>query len=384
MVRMGVGRVDVQVACGCWVATVVACAGPAAVERHAWPAEVVAAPPAPRYAENVASRSAPADPPAPDAPSDETLSTTAGGDRRARERRLREAFAESDHAAAAAADLAAHLTAEERFEEALHVLDLACSRAPDASLRLARAGVLRDLARNDLALVDLEAYVSRRGREAVTPGTLFELAQVAWLAGDQAAAAQALRDLRARHATASWFEDHREDVREWSVRISRETPATDAGELRDVFALLRCAPRASDRLRLLERLAASGADARAPVRLRAIGVACADESPAVRARAVQLAGDNGVADRLFWLAALEDPAALVRRFAAQGVPQHVTDGAAAALLAAIEREQASGPFRAMHAALERALGVEVPLGDPASERERARIRAAWRERCGES
>lgn len=381
---MGVGRVDVQVACGCWVATVVACAGPAAVERPERPAEVIAARAAPVSAEIAPRRSAL---PAPAEPAESfqgILGSTAADDGRARERRLRNAFAESGQSAAAAVDLAAHLTAEERFAEALHVLDLACSRAPDASLRLARAGVLRDLARNDLALVDLEEYVARRGRDAVTPGTLFELAQVAWLAGDEAAAAQALRDLRTRHATAPWLEDHREDVREWSVRISRETPATDAGELRDVFALLRCAPRGSDRLRLLERLAASGADARAPVRLRAIGVACADESPAVRARAVQLADANGVADRAFWLTALEDPAALVRRFAARGVQQHVTNGAAPALLAAIEREQTPEPFRAMHAALERALGVEVPLEDPASEAERARVRAAWRERCGES
>ena len=306
-------------------------------------------------------------------------------DERARERRLRSDFADAAQPAAAAVELASFLAVRERHDEALHVLDLACARTTDPGLLLARAGVLRDLARCDLALVDLERYVTRRGRAEVAPSTLFELVQVAWLAGESVTAAQALRDLQRLHGATAWFAAAREEVGAWSRRVTDETPETDVGELRDVFAMLRGAPRGSDRLRLLERLAAPGAGDggvdRQPVRRRAIAVACADPSAAVRARAIQLADADGISDRGFWLAAIRDESPLVRRFAAAGLVRNVAAGAVDALLAALTRERAPAPFRAIHTALQRATGVEFAAGAVELQQVRERVRARWREKC---
>ncbi|MGC6486045.1 MAG: hypothetical protein ACON4Z_00230 [Planctomycetota bacterium] len=305
-------------------------------------------------------------------------------DDRARERRLRGAFAAAGRSPADALELAAFLVAGERHDEALHVLDLACGQDGDESLRLARAGVLRDLAHNDLALVDLEEYLARRGRAAVEPGTLLELAQVAWLAGEREAAQQALRDLRRHHGASAWLATHGELVRQWSVRVETQTPTSDVGDLRDVFAQLRSAPRVADRMRLLQRLAsAPRGEGRAPVRLRAIAIACADASPAVRARALQLAEENGLEELAFWATGLQDPAPLVRRFAARGLARAPGAGASDALLAALEREADAAAFRALHMALERSLAVELPLGDEHSEAARARAVEEWRKRCSE-
>ena len=311
-------------------------------------------------------------------------------DPRLRERALRDAFACADLAesAAEALELAAFLVSSERHAEALHVLDVAIAAAPRASLLVGRAGVLRDLARNDLAWADLLSVVQSRGRDGIAPGTLFELAQVEWLAGASSDAQQTMRDLWQLHADSDWLVRHADEVRAWQERVESRDVTQDGGDMRDALALLRAAPQVTARLKMLDALAEpepepGRADAeRRQLRLLALGIACGDEAPAVRARAVQLADEHDVADARFWAAALQDPAPLVRRFGARGAGRVLGGEVAPTLLAAICREADPAAFGCMNAALAAVLAQAAPAGDYGDAEARARICEEWRSRCG--
>lgn len=307
---------------------------------------------------------------------------------RQRERALRGAFAGADLQTSSreALELAAFLVAAERHSEALHVLDLAVDAAPRASLLVGRAGVFRDLARSDLAWADLLSVVQSRGREGVAPGTLFELAQVEWLSGASADAQQTMRDLARLHTDSDWLAENAEDVRRWQQRIESREVAQDGGGMRDALALLRAAPRVTARLKMLDTLAqpaGGGADeGRRELRLLALGIACGDPAPAVRARAVQLADEHEVGDPAFWSAALQDPAPLVRRYGARGAGRILGRSAAPTLLAALGQEEDALAFERMNSALAIALSQAAPAGDFQDARTRARVREEWRSRCG--
>ena len=313
---------------------------------------------------------------------------TQRADPRLRERALRDAFARAELAesAAEALELASFLVSSERHAEALHVLDAAVAAAPRASLLVGRAGVLRDLARNDLAWADLLSVVQSRGRAGIAPSTLFELAQVEWLAGASADAQQTMRDLWQLHADSDWLVRHADEVRAWQERVESRDVTQDGGDMRDALALLRAAPQVTARLKMLDALAEpepGRADAeRRQLRLLALGIACGDEAPAVRARAVQLADEHDVADARFWAAALQDPAPLVRRFGARGAGRVLGGEVAPTLLAAICREADPAAFGCMNAALAAVLAQAAPAGDYGDAEARARICEEWRSRCG--
>ncbi|HEB53790.1 MAG TPA: hypothetical protein ENI87_11110 [bacterium] len=308
-------------------------------------------------------------------------------DPRARERALRTALAEAEDPTEPALRLSRFLVAGERHPEALQVVDhaLTASRAPE--LRRVRAGLLRDLARPDLAVAELRALVRERGDRAA-PDTLFELAQVEWVVGQRQDALRTLRTLGERHADGAWMAGHAAEFDAWQARITAE-PAQDPlanGSMRDLFALLRAAPAVTARIRVLESLAQPPEREedrqRRPMRLRAIAVACADESAAVRARAVQLAIANRLANEAFWTAALADRSALVRRFAAVGVATCHADTAPPALLRALAAEQDPRAFEALHAALAHVHGIEPPACDATTSAGRKATLLRWQQRGG--
>ncbi|MCK5943863.1 MAG: hypothetical protein KAI24_17900, partial [Planctomycetes bacterium] len=146
----------------------------------------------------------------------------------------------------------------------------------------------------------------------------------------------------------------------------------------------RAAPRVTARLRILEALARPAADAggddRRPVRLKAIAIGCADESAAVRTRAVQLADAIGLQNVEFWSAATADRSALVRAFGAVGAARQHGPAAAPLLLDALATEQDEHAFVALHKALAKAHGVDAPTCDAASQEGRAAAVAGWRRR----
>lgn len=356
------------------------------------PTEAAAAkPPAGGAVEAIAEDPAAAVVSLPAPPAAEPSPTEVADDGRGEERTLRNAFANATDVTEPALKLASFLVRKERYPEARHVLDQAIDRIPadqraaSSDLRLARAGLLRDVARNDLAMVELRAVVRERGRSRVAPGTLFELAQVEWLAGEREAANVTMRDLLRLHVDSAFLVDNAAWLREWHVRIENRTVADDGGELRDAFALLRAAPVVTGRMRILDALArpqASGPDdGRRPVRLRAIGIACADESPAVRTRAVQLADANGLDNLVFWRAAMADDSPLVRRFGAYGAARQHGERAAGALLRAMADEQDPSAFAGMHAAMARALSVDAPPCAAENEEGRSNAVAMWRKQC---
>ncbi|MCK5944742.1 MAG: hypothetical protein KAI24_22325, partial [Planctomycetes bacterium] len=172
-----------------------------------------------------ATRPTPADAVSPIASVDERTATLpapvppSAGDVRATERDLRNAFAAAVDPSDAALQLASFLVHQERYPEALHICDLALERKRSVPVRLARAGLLRDVARNDLAAVELRDVVRELGRERVSAGTLLELAQVEWLAGQRDEAGATMRDLLRIHADSPVLEERAESIREWHRRI---------------------------------------------------------------------------------------------------------------------------------------------------------------------
>jgi hypothetical protein len=311
------------------------------------------------------------------------------------ERHLRNAFANADQlqVTQAALDLAGYLVQQERHFDALFVIDAALKRHRSVPLRLARSGLLRDVARCDLATVELQGVVRQLGAKNVSPATLFDLVKVQWVAGQGEAAAATLRSIQQAHAGDPWLGNHSAEISEWDRKIRNVAPGRDPlanGELRDLFALLRAAPDAAGRLRMLNTLAAPEnprANAtgenhpRRPVRVRAIAIACADESTAVRARAVFLAAANQLTDESFWQVALTDAAPLVRRFAATGAAQQHGRKSAPILLAAISREQDDQTFQSLHAALATALSITAPACTATTEAGRSQAIAHWKIQC---
>lgn len=338
----------------------------------------------------------------PGASSDPLVAETSAAGRQRGEHELRNAFAHADQQGLteAALDLAGFLVRGERYFDALHVIDLALKRHRTVPLRLARAGLLRDVARCDLAAVELQGVVRDLGASRVSPATLLDLAQAQWVNGDQESAAATMRSIQSQHADDLWQREHADELALWQKRIAQTSPILNPvanGELRDMFALLRAAPVISGRLKMLDRLAAppvsAPADAapvdeatafeqaRQAVRMRAIAIACADESAAVRTRAVYLAADNGLNDRAFWQVALQDAAPLVRRFAAVGAAKMLGKVVAPDLLAALAAESDERAFGSLHESLAKALATPLPACDVHTEQGRQAAVAHWKSQC---
>jgi len=218
------------------------------------------------------------------------------------------------------------------------------------------------------------------------PGLLFECSELQWLVGDAAGATATLQDLEAVHAADPWLDTNRMAIDGLATEIAtRQTPVR--ARVRDLLGSLRGADSPSDRIRLLGDLVAlSGqehGDRRDYLHSRAVAIGCADDSPAVRARAIQLAEPGTDAGDSFARAALDDEAPLVRRCAAARVADFAPAAAMGLLVAAIARENDADAFRAMHEALSR-LVSDPPNLAPGAEGDaatRVLVARAWGQRC---
>ncbi|MBX3464123.1 MAG: hypothetical protein KF830_13195 [Planctomycetes bacterium] len=302
------------------------------------------------------------------------------------ERALRHELATAADPTAAALELADLLCALERHREALAAVEAALRRADHPGLQVGRAGLLRDLARRREAAEVLTGLATAHGPGALHPALLFECAELHWLAGDAAAAKATLDSLQQAHADDEWCAANRPVLEGLAAELGNAAGPPRV-RVRDLLASLRGAGTASERVRLLGELceladAESGAR-RQHLRSRAIAIGCADESPAVRARAVQLA-EPPPADALdFCTAALADDAALVRRCAADRAVADLGARAVPVLVDALARETDAMAFGAIHQALAELVvdGPSLEGGSAVDDAERSRVAAAWRQRC---
>jgi hypothetical protein len=302
------------------------------------------------------------------------------------ERLLRHELAHAEDPAPAALELADLLCALERHREALAVVDAALARSAAPGLHVCRAGLLRDLARRGEAAEVLCRLAREHGPAALHPGLLFECAELQWLVGDGAGAKATLGSLEQAHAGDPWCAANRAAIDGLATELATVTEPPRV-RVRDLLGSLRGAGTASERIRLLDELcrladAETGAR-RQHLRSRALAIACADESPAVRARAVQLAELPPTDAVAFCRAGLDDDASLVRRCAAERAVGDLGPSAVPLLVDAIGRETDPMAFAAMHRALA-ALVADGPRLDSEVELDevaRARVVAAWRQRC---
>jgi len=299
------------------------------------------------------------------------------------ERSLRQELATAEDPTASALELAGLLAAKERHDEALAVVQQAETRSQDPSLRVARAGLQRDLGRRHLALAELEALVRERGARALHPGLLFEVAELNWLEGNGGQALANLRDIGQLHGDDPWCLEHQPQLRELAAEIQRGR-GPQRVRVVDLLGNLRGAPNASTRIAVLEQLSrtASGdEDATAELLARAVEIASADAAPVVRARAVQLARPSAETAAEVCETALADEATIVRQFAAVRAVELLGPASAYLLLDCLAKEQDPATFAALHEALKR-LGKkapQLPVGGGETAEGRQKIVAAWRE-----
>ncbi len=304
-----------------------------------------------------------------------------------------------------ALELAARLCREENHRGALHALDSALAQAAPAAgnrseaaasddgmalLTVARAGVLRDLGQRHLAAAALRSVVAAHGAAALHPGLLFELAELEWLEGNRQQAIAGLELLQSTHAGDAWLAAHAADIQGLQSELST-SPRPVRLQIRDLLGNLRGAPAASERMRALEMATAplvkAAADSTAGTgeaaqRLRAsvVAIAARDESPALRARALQLAEVDAEWSVPLCAAGLEDPSPLVRGIAATRAIQLLGGDAATLLVAALEREPDPGTFRRLHEALAVIVPAAPPFAPGAADdpERRALLVAAWK------
>ncbi len=289
------------------------------------------------------------------------------------ERELREAFAAAPDLDQPAHELAAFLAADERHAEALVVVELALQRGGGESLQIVRAGLLRDLGQRHEALATLEALLAA-GAD-LHPGLRLEVAELAWLEGQDEAARRIVAELQAAPGHAAWLHAA-------PVEARRLLAAIAAGDgvhrmrVRDLLGNLRGAPLASERIAALERLLdQSGLDPTAydAVAEHALTIALHDASPAVRASAVRGAPErNGLAADACAVG-LADTDALVRTVASERAAAVLAGDALPALVAALAVETDAAAFGALHAVVRRWLPALAPL--PAGAAADAEVRA---------
>jgi hypothetical protein len=302
----------------------------------------------------------------------------------ASEASLRRQLANDSDPTEAALELAARLCESERVGEALPVLDAALARHASPLLRIARAGVLRDLGQRHLARNELQAVRLERGAENLHPSLLFELAELQWLEGDGIGAAGTLREIGAVHATDAWSTAHLRERESLAAEIERGGVPSQI-RVRDLLGNLRGAPLATERLAVLEQLwntTAVTGPTRAVLRERVVAIALGDDAVAVRAKGVQLATPDAADADAFVRAALADEAPLVRQVAAARGVELLGRAAPPVLLEFLAKEQDPGVFLALHDALATAMRVvdSVLPVSAASADGRAAVVARWRER----
>jgi hypothetical protein len=305
------------------------------------------------------------------------------------ERELRNELANASNPTAAALELAGLLAESERHAEALAVLTTAQRRSTDPVLRVAAAGLQRDLGQRHTAVATLVALRAEQGALSLHPSLLFELAELQWLEGTPAAAVATLAELQQAHAGSAWVADQQVAIRGLQGEIDSGRPPSRL-RVRDLLGNLRGADSPWVRQRTLEELvhladgAAGGQSRRLQgLRDRAIAIGCGDADATVRARAIQLATPADELRLPFCAAALADVDPRVRAIAAERTAQLRPDGGAALLCAALQREADPAAFRAMHDALAQNVpgGPELPSGAEVNPDQRRAAAAAWKDRC---
>lgn len=342
---------------------------------------LIAAPEVAATAAGAGAQPAAADASAAAAEAPATIDAVTGAER---ERQLRQELATADDPVPAALELADLLGALERHREALAVVETALTRGEVPALQVCRAGLLRDLGRRGEAAAALQALLRAHGPAAMHPGLLFELAELHWLVGDHDGAEATLRDLRQAHGDDPWCTSNAAALDGLGEELATAS-APPRVRVRDLLGSLRGGATVADRVRLLGELVAMAdreTDARREyLRGRALAIACGDDSPAVRARAVQLMQPHPDDAESFCREALADPAPLVRRCAAERAAECLRGDAVPLLLAALEREDDADAFAAMHAQLRQLCEAGPELQDAADPAARAEVRHAWRQRC---
>ncbi|MEO6597702.1 MAG: hypothetical protein ABIP94_23400 [Planctomycetota bacterium] len=303
------------------------------------------------------------------------------------ERALRHALATSPEASAPALELMGLLCALERHAEALGVVLEAQKRSTDPTLQVAKAGLLRDLGRRHLAVQALRELLRDHGAIGLHPSLLFELAELEWLEGKPEASKGVLATLEAVHGVDPWCCDNRRSLEALTQEMQR-TGSPSRVRVRDLLGNLRGAATVVARIRALEELAvatiegdeAAGAD----LHQRAIAIAGADESPSVRARAVQLACLPSETGAIFCRTALNDAAAIVRWCAAARAPEWLGPAGIPLLLDHLANEDDAAAFTALHGALAKLSppGPTLPRTGLDGATARAGVVKAWRDQCG--
>lgn len=353
------------------------CAGPHVPSAGFGRGTVAATAPATAAADAGATTVAPSPPPPPPPAAEWT-------DAAELERHWRNQLATAADPAPAARELAALLAELERHGDALAAIDTVLPRTDNPTLRIVRAGLLRDLGQRHLAVAELRAVVTAHGAAALHPGMRFELAELEWLEGNANAASAVLDALAREPADAAWCDAHAGERQALATEIAAGRRPTKV-RVRDLLGNLRGAPLATTRIAVLERLVAGGGvpapDAQR-LRERALAIAAGDESAAVRARAVNLVPPEAEFAAEFFDVALADEAPLVRRTAAARAA--VALGAEANEL--LLRHLASEGDETVFVALDRALAslvrdaVALGPGDAATPERRAQVVARWRAR----
>lgn len=297
------------------------------------------------------------------------------------ERSLRHAFAlASDGGAVAAAGLrlAALLRDAERLPEALAAIEAGIARGGGLPLRVERAGLLRDLGQRHAAVAELRALHDEG--HALHPSLRFELAELAWLEGEHAAAAAIAHAAQADPDHTAWLASADATTRQIVADIAAGR-GVQFLRVRDLLGNLRGAPLPSQRIAALERLLDRPRlpDAVAlEVVERSLSIALRDPSPAVRAQALALApAVDGIAADAAAIG-LADPMPLVRAAAARRAAAAPGADSVGDLLAALAVEHDAAAFRDIHDALARLLpGLpRLPSGGGADDQARAEARDA--------
>ena len=293
------------------------------------------------------------------------------------EAQLRGRVAHDDDPSAAALALVRQFDIEERLPEALQVLDAALERRPnEPSLRVARAGVLRDLGLRREAGEALAELLTQQGPDRIHPGLLFELAELQVLEGNAAAAKATLRMLRQSHGASEWTHRSASELAVLDRAIETGRPLRLLA--RDLLGNLRGAPLAKDRLAALRELVRLDPELAA----RAVAIAGGDPDPKLRADSIRLATvDPGVLPEVV-AAGLADRAPEVRLAAVLRAQELAAAEVADLLLAALANEQDAGVFAALHSALRQLdpAGPELKTTTAEDPAARAALVAAWRQR----
>ncbi len=304
------------------------------------------------------------------------------------ERDLRQELSTAADPADCALELAGLLADLERHREALAVLTTARQRSANPALRVAIAGLQRDLGQRHLAVAELVAVRTEQGAVAMSPALQMELAELQWLEGSREAALATISDLRRAHAEAPWLAKHAAAVDALELEVGMQK-APNRVRIRDLLGNLRGAPGVLVRLRTLEELVkladglpADRRDGGMSLRDRAVAIGLADDAGVVRARAIQLAAPKVAAPEILFRTALRDADAIVRTVTAESSVERLRDGALPLLVEAIAIEQDPKVFRALHEAA-RSIVVGAPTLAPDEElvaERRAALAKAWSHR----